>query len=81
MVQKHSSQLQPLDVLVNKPFKHLIHKHYIVWLKKIKSYINTLVARGSLAVKALGYKPEGRMLLAVLTYTAERVRCSMMSYP
>jgi hypothetical protein len=29
-----TSQLQPLDVSVNKPFKHLIRKHYDAWLNK-----------------------------------------------
>jgi hypothetical protein len=28
------SQLQPSDVSINKPFKHLIHKHYNAWLNK-----------------------------------------------
>jgi hypothetical protein len=28
------SQLQPLSVSVNKPFKYLVHKLYDAWLKK-----------------------------------------------
>jgi hypothetical protein len=29
-----TSQLQPLDVTINKPLKHLVHKHYVAWLNK-----------------------------------------------
>jgi hypothetical protein len=29
-----TSQLQPLDVSINKPFKNLICKHYDPWLNK-----------------------------------------------
>jgi hypothetical protein len=29
-----TSQLQPLDVSINKPFKHLVRKHYDAWLNK-----------------------------------------------
>jgi hypothetical protein len=29
-----TSQLQPLDVLINKPFKHPLCKHYDTWLDK-----------------------------------------------
>jgi hypothetical protein len=29
-----TSQLQPFGVSVNKPFKHLIHKHHDAWLNK-----------------------------------------------
>jgi hypothetical protein len=29
-----TSQLQPLDVLINKPSKHLARKHYDAWLNK-----------------------------------------------
>jgi hypothetical protein len=29
-----TSQLQPLDVLVNKPFHHIVRKHYDAWLNK-----------------------------------------------
>jgi hypothetical protein len=29
-----TSQLQPLDVSVNKPFKHLVCKDYDAWLNK-----------------------------------------------
>jgi hypothetical protein len=35
-----TSELQPFDVSVNKPFKHLVHKHYDSWLNK-ESYIDT----------------------------------------
>jgi hypothetical protein len=27
-------QLQPLDISINKPFKHLVRKHYVAWLNK-----------------------------------------------
>jgi hypothetical protein len=36
-----TSQLQTLDVLINKPFKHLACKHYDAWLNK-DTYILTL---------------------------------------
>jgi hypothetical protein len=29
-----TSQLQPLDVSINNPFKHLVRKHCEVWLNK-----------------------------------------------
>jgi hypothetical protein len=29
-----TSQLQPLNVTINKPFKHLVHKHCDPWLNK-----------------------------------------------
>jgi uncharacterized protein YbgA (DUF1722 family) len=29
-----TSQVQPLDVSINKPFKHLVYKHYDAWLNK-----------------------------------------------
>jgi hypothetical protein len=29
-----TSQLQPLDVSINNPFKHLVRKHYEAWLNK-----------------------------------------------
>jgi hypothetical protein len=29
-----TSKLQPLDVSINTPFKHLVHKHYDAWLNK-----------------------------------------------
>jgi hypothetical protein len=29
-----TSQLQPLDMSINKPFKHLVCKHYDAWLNK-----------------------------------------------
>jgi hypothetical protein len=29
-----TSQLQPLGVSINKPFKHLVCKHYDAWLNK-----------------------------------------------
>jgi hypothetical protein len=29
-----TSQLQPLDVSINKPLKHLVQKHYEAWLNK-----------------------------------------------
>jgi hypothetical protein len=29
-----TSQLQPLDLSVSKPFRHLVCKHYDVWLNK-----------------------------------------------
>jgi hypothetical protein len=29
-----TSQLQSLDVSINKPFKHLVRKHYDAWLNK-----------------------------------------------
>jgi hypothetical protein len=36
-----TSQLQPPDVSVNKPFKHLVNKHYAAWLNKDNSYTDT----------------------------------------
>jgi hypothetical protein len=30
-----TSQLQPLDVSITKPFKHLVRKHYGAWLNTI----------------------------------------------
>jgi hypothetical protein len=29
-----TNQLQLFDVSINKPFKHLVHKHYNAWLNK-----------------------------------------------
>jgi hypothetical protein len=29
-----TSQLQPPDVSINKPFKHLVSKHHDAWLNK-----------------------------------------------
>jgi hypothetical protein len=47
-----TSQLQPLDVSINRPFKHLVRKHYVAWLNKDNHILTptTKIKRASASV-------------------------------
>jgi hypothetical protein len=61
------SQLQPLDVSINKPFKHLVCKHYDACLNKDNHIMtpSSKIKRASASIKWSGHQKLGKKCLSV----------------